>query len=215
MRIFICICILLIAYIPWYALEYVHSDGSHISITTSRWFSEWVEKSIQKEIQNILPQVIIQTTNPGENIDTKNWEHTIAVEKIYTDASYTSVLITSYEYTGGAHGSTARIGLVFDTKTGKKLTLNDLYDTKKLTRKLSPIWQNRITIQLKQSLGKSLTKDEKNWIHDGSTDIQQYQSFVITPRTLIIYGQQYQHNAYAYGMQTLVYPRARLIDLAK
>jgi hypothetical protein len=148
-------------------------------------------------------------------MDTENWEHTIRVQKIYGDNKITSVLITSYEYTGGAHGSMARIGLVIDTLTGKKLNIGDFYDTNKLSKVLGPIWQKQINTRLATTMQSKLSSDDKKWIHDGVTDIQQYQSFILTPRVIIVYGQQYQHNAYAYGMQTLLYPRARLIDLAK
>lgn len=220
-NIIIFIIIILVSYIPWYAIEYTHPDGSHISITLPEWLPGVVEKTVRDKIRTLLPSDIlnntlsVDTTVTGVSMDSKNWEHTIVVEKIYTDESITSILITSYEYTGGAHGSTARIGLVMDTTTGQKITLDDLYNTKKLTRRLSPIWQQQIMNRVKQSIWKKLSSDDKKWIHDGATDIQQYQSFVITPRTLIVYGQQYQHNAYAYGMQTLLYPRAKLRDIAK
>ncbi len=88
----------------------------------------------------------------GESMNTKNWEHTIRVQKIYSDSKIISVLITSYEYTGGAHGSMARIGLVIDTSTGKKLTLDDLYNAQKLTKRLSPIWQKQIISRLKATI---------------------------------------------------------------
>ena len=61
----------------------------------------------------------------------------------------------------------------------------------------------------------SLTPDEKAWIKDGTTDIQNYQWFNITEKDLIIYGQQYQHAAYVYGTFDLKYPLALLRKLKK
>lgn len=148
------------------------------------------------------------------SIDTSNWEHTITVKKIFSDEKITSLVIHTYEYTGGAHGSSSRIGLVIDNATGKKLSLSDLYDTKKLTMRLSPIWQKQIISNLKKNIEK-LTTDDRKWIREGTVDIQNYQSFVLTPKMLIIYGQEYQHNAYAYGTQTLMVQRNKLNDIAK
>jgi Protein of unknown function (DUF3298) len=81
--------------------------------------------------------------------------------------------------------------------------------------RLSPIWQQQILSRLRSTLATPLTIDEKNWVRDGTRGIDQYQSFVITDKILIIYGQQYQHNAYAYGTQTLIYPLYRLADIRK
>lgn len=224
MRILSLFIILLISYIPTYAIEYTHEDGSHISVSLPSWVPDIVLHTIENTLEKILPSkntiLPIPTTTPNtnlesEHIDTTNWEHTITVKKIFTNNKISSLLINSYEYTGGAHGSSARIGIVIDNTSGKVLSLDDLYDTKKLVKRLAPIWQKQIRSQLERSLEKKLSTDEKDWIRDGTSDIQQYQSFVITPTLLIVYGQQYQHNAYAYGMQTLIYPRSKLSDIAK
>ena len=155
---------------------------------------------------------MVSDTGITNNIS--NWEHTITVKKIYSDEKITSLLISTYEYTGGAHGSSSRIGLVIDNATGKKLSLSDLYNTKKLTMRLSPIWQKQIISNLKRNTGK-LTTDDRKWIREGTVDIQNYQSFVLTPKMLIVYGQEYQHNAYAYGTQTLIFQRNKIEDIAK
>lgn len=218
--------IALLSFSPAHALEYIHNDGTPISVSIPKSLSLATQSTIKSEIQQMFPQkttskileinqLDIDSLNLDEMLDTFNWEHTINIKKLYSDSSITSVLITTYEYTGGAHGSMSRIGLVMDTKTGKKLSLADFYDADKLAKKLSPIWDKQIAIRLKNTMRENLTADEKSWIHDGTTDIQQYQSFTITPRILTIYGQQYQHNAYAYGMQTLIYPRFRLKDIAR
>jgi hypothetical protein len=60
-----------------------------------------------------------------------------------------------------------------------------------------------------------LTHDEKTWIKDGTTDIQNYQWFSLTDKELIIYGQQYQHAAYFYGTFDFKYPLALLRKVKK
>lgn len=226
MRILFFLLISLSFFLPAYSAEYTNSDGSITTITLPEWLSEVVSKTLDKEIQERLPtandtdsQLTVQamrmvSSDTGITNNPTNWEHTITVKKIYSDEKITSLVIHTYEYTGGAHGSSSRIGLVIDNTTGKKLSLSDLYDTKKLTMRLSPIWQKQIISNLKKNTGK-LTTDDRKWIREGTVDIQNYQSFVLTPKMLIVYGQEYQHNAYAYGTQTLIFQRNKIEDIAK
>jgi hypothetical protein len=226
MRILLLVLIFIGFFLPSYASEYTNPDGSLTAISIPEWLSEPVSKTLNKEVQERLPtfdasekQLAVQAmrataVDTEPSIDTSNWEHTITVKKIFSDEKITSLVIHTYEYTGGAHGSSSRIGLVIDNATGKKLSLSDLYDTKKLTMRLSPIWQKQIISNLKRNIEK-LTTDDRKWIREGTVDIQNYQSFVLTPKMLIVYGQEYQHNAYAYGTQTLMVQRNKLNDIAK
>lgn len=210
-----------------FATSSLISTSDSVSLSIPQDLSNTVTKTLKDEIEKILPsentgaseyskkELLTTEVQPEDIIDTTRWEHTVTVKKIYSDSKITSLLMTTYEYMGGAHGSTSRIGLVIDNETGKRLSLGDFYITKKLTMRLSLIWQKQIVKRLEQMTGKKLTGEEKNWIRDGSNDISNYQSFVITPKMLIIYGQEYQHNSYAYGAQTLNYPRSKLIDIAK
>ena len=185
-------------------------DSPNVDITISgTGWSEAVAKTLQAYIDARYSELNDKIPESG------NWEYTLKIKKVYSDESITSLLITQYEYMGWAHGSTSRLGLVLDTKTWKEIDISDIYNGQKLARRLSPIWQKQIRYTLEQSLGAKLTQDEKNWIRDGSNDIQQYQSYSITPKLLIIYGQEYQHNAYAYGTQTLIIPLSKIIDLKK
>ena len=210
-----------------YAADSISSTGNKVSLTIPQDLANTVVKTLNDEIEKRLPsdntgtseyekkELVRTAVQPEDFIDTTHWEHTVTVKKIYSDAKITSLLMNTYEYMGGAHGSTSRIGLVIDNETGKRLSLGDFYITKKLTMRLSLIWQRQIVNRLEQMIGRKLTGEEKNWIRDGSNDISNYQSFVITPKMLIVYGQEYQHNGYAYGSQTLNYPRHKLADIAK
>ena len=104
----------------------------------------------------------------------------------------------------------SRVGLVIDNTTGKLLSLKDFYNTGKLVRKLSPVWQLQIRAKLAEKLGQKLTPTDKEWIRQGTLAREQYESFVLTEKSIIIYGQDYQHAPRAYGTFTLVYPRKSL-----
>lgn len=85
-------------------------------------------------------------------MDTANYEYDFTVKQLYTNNQFTSVLLTYYNYTGGAHGNTSYIGLVIDNITGKIYALKDFYQTDKLVKKLSPIWQKRIQKEMSIAL---------------------------------------------------------------
>lgn len=55
----------------------------------------------------------------------------IAYEITSNNGKYFSVLMSSYVFTGGAHGLPYRIALTFDAKTGEKLTAAKLFGTTK------------------------------------------------------------------------------------
>ena len=225
MRIFYILCIILASIAPTYGSTYIHSDGSKISIKLDTWITGVAQTIVDREIQKLLPKIKLPSIedqiyinlekDAPEKIDTTNWEHNIEVKIIYQDKDITSLLINSYEYTGWAHGSMSRIGITIDNTTGNIISLDKLYDTDKLVKKLAPIWKNKIINTLEKNTESVLSNDEIKWIDEGTQTIDQYSSFVITPKWLIVYGQQYQHNAYAYGMQTLYYPRSKLTNIAK
>jgi hypothetical protein len=225
MRILCILCIIFFSTVPTYGSTYTHSDGSKVSIKIDMRITGTTKSVVDKEIEKILPKIELPTIedqlyiniekDTTQKIDTINWEHSIEVKMIHQDKHITSLLINSYEYTGWAHGSMSRNGIVIDNTTGNVISLNNLYNTDKFVKKLAPIWKNKIINSLEKNTESTLWNDEIKWIEEWTETINQYSSFVITPKWLIVYWQQYQHNAYAYGMQTLYYPRSKLTDTAK
>lgn len=60
-----------------------------------------------------------------------NYSDDISYKVTNNDGKYFSVLMSGYDYTGGAHGMPYRIALTFDAKTGEKLTAAKLLGTTK------------------------------------------------------------------------------------
>lgn len=60
-----------------------------------------------------------------------NYSDEITYEVTNNDGKYFSVLMSGYDYTGGAHGMPYRINLTFNAKTGEKLTAAKLLGTTK------------------------------------------------------------------------------------
>ncbi len=200
------------------ASSYVNPDGSKVSIDRPL-FESYIDVILDREIQKFLPQnpvlaTQLATDEKGTSEDPATWEYDIRVQKIYENTGSISLLVTSYQYTGGAHGSSARLGIVIDKKTQKRLYIADLYDARKLPFRIGPVWRKAIESRLRTQIGP-LSFADRAWILDGTTNISHYQSFVLTSNMLIVYGQEYQHNSFADGMQTLVYPLWKIRDLRK
>ncbi len=100
----------LLAYSPLHALEYTHTDGTHISVDIPSSYNIAIQRTIESEIQKIFPPTtttkIIEIArldnsflNLEDILETTDWEHSVKVKNIYSDDSITSILLTTYEYT--------------------------------------------------------------------------------------------------------------------
>ncbi|MFP9112913.1 DUF3298 and DUF4163 domain-containing protein [Flavobacterium sp. RHBU_3] len=65
---------------------------------------------------------------PDEDVP---WDAKVTGEVVYKTDSIVNVKLTHYTFTGGAHGYGADTSLLFDAKTGRSITQNDLFKDKK------------------------------------------------------------------------------------
>lgn len=198
------------------AQSYKNPDGSQVNIEIPVGLPTLVAKTLDVKIKSYLPTdfEVVDFSGMGEGQNPANWEYDIDVKKIYENDQFVSLLMTTYQYTGGAHGSSARFGIVIEKATGKRLEIGDVFQARPLVYRLGPVWRSQILAKLRANNG-DITSADRIWVREGTVDDFHYNSFVLTDKVLIVYGQQYQHNAYVYGMQTLIYPLARLADIRK
>ena len=92
--------------------------------------TEWIKQS-EKEAADA--KVVFDSWAADANFPMPGWNYTdeIAYKVTNNDGKYFSVLMSGYDYTGGAHGMPYRIALTFDAKTGEKLTAAKLFKTTK------------------------------------------------------------------------------------
>lgn len=123
--------------------------------------------------------------------------------------TYASVEFTVYEFTGGAHGNTSLKTFNFDRKTGKDLTLTEIFPQKDALKQIAKISEKTFTKLLKaKKLGSDL-----NWVKEGTRPVvENYSNFVITQAqkvgkktvfTIKFLFPQYQISCYADGIQSL------------
>ncbi|MGG4490515.1 DUF3298 domain-containing protein [Metabacillus idriensis] len=99
-----------------------------------------------------------------------------------------SLTLLNYVYSGGAHGMSFLKGLTYDTQTGKKYKLQDLFkkDSSYIER-------------LSSIIAKQLKEREITLLDPPFKSIRPDQDFYLADKSLVIYFQLYEIAAYAYG----------------
>jgi hypothetical protein len=111
-----------------------------------------------------------------------------------------SFYVDYYQYTGGAHGITARIPYNFDLQTGKELTLQDLfaedYDYKQV-----------INAEVNKQIA---AHPEIYYQNAGAVEIVADQNYYLCDDRLVIYFGQYEIAPYASGIREFEIPFSTL-----
>ncbi|RUS42823.1 stalk domain-containing protein [Cohnella sp. AR92] len=161
-------------------------------------------KEAQQKINDYLKQEAETRAADGKKgllemaSDTGEWQvqltgnYTVS----YNEQGRLSLYVDYYEYTGGAHGGTARVPYTFDLSTGNLLTLREV--TKQNPNAVSII-NKAINAQLMaRKLDQSLLTP-----FDG---IKADRPFYLNHNGLVVFFEQYEYLPYAYGMQEFVIP---------
>jgi Deacetylase PdaC len=119
-------------------------------------------------------------------MDPRNWEYDFSVKKVYEDEDILSLLMKTYQYTGGAHGSSGRFGIVFDKKTGKQLSITDIFEERPLVYRLGLLWRLQILSRIQEMNGE-VTGSDRIWVREGTVDSFHYASFTLTDKFITIY----------------------------
>lgn len=128
----------------------------------------------------------------------------------YADNNLVSIGFSEGVYTGGAHPNHFSYGLTYDLKNGKQLSLADLF--KPNSNYLKVISDYSIA-----SLKKELTEmSDEEWIKNGAgPDAENFKSWNLTEKGLVINFDPYQVAAYAAGPQMVVIPFDKLNSILK
>lgn len=87
------------------------------------------EQPVAKTIEEAAAAFIkeAEESQRGEKENVFPWESEVSGQVLLDQPGIVTVSIHSYTFTGGAHGMSVTSCLVFDTHTGKQLTLDDLF----------------------------------------------------------------------------------------
>lgn len=115
-----------------------------------------------------------------------------------------SYSLTSYTYTGGAHGGTSISGLNFDRKTGDTLSEDDIF---------AYGYEERLSDALRSHLKSSLPTEDYDMLFD--TDITPNGNFILSKAGITyIYG-QYEIGPYVCGIIKVTVPWEEIQSLLK
>jgi hypothetical protein len=159
-----------------------------------------VQSSINHAIVTTLNEILVELGFHDANL-----QELLAYYELKTNQrGLLSLNLIVYSFTGGAHGMTIIKSLTFDTKTGKKYELKELFKTgSDYEKKLSDIISKRIKdwdIQLLDPPFKGIRSD---------------QDFYIADTTLVIYFQLYEITPYVWGFPYFPIPILDLADIIK
>lgn len=128
----------------------------------------------------------------------------------YADKNLISLLVWSYQFTGGAHGNSFSTTFNYDLNTGRMLKLADLFQPN----------SNHLRL-ISDYCIKTLTKElgeaaDANWLKEGAgPKADNFKSWNITPDGLQITFDAYQVAAYAFGPQEVIIPYSALKAIIK
>ncbi|MBN1200138.1 MAG: DUF3298 and DUF4163 domain-containing protein [Bacteroidales bacterium] len=161
------------------------------------------EKAIESIQQRFINNYIssnesLYKTMPGAG--SLNWTLLKFMHILYNDNNFLSYYILNYAYTGGAHGMETMEFTVADTRTGKPLMLDDLFN---------PGYEKLLTILLTQRLKEMAGINQKEKLSDNGyfvDDVAPNTNFYITGNGIGFVYNHYEIAPYVNGPSDIFLP---------
>jgi hypothetical protein len=185
----------------------VIKTGIEINITYPLEIAPYpfVEQTADSFLSDTRSQFISDFSTMGAEISSPApWGLYIDYEISQFSPDVLSLKFTVSTYTGGAHGNQYFQTYTFDLTQNRVLTLSDLFQPGvDIVGTLAPIVQQDLTKQMGDFA-------DAQWIQDGTSSLDAYTSFAVTPDALVFCFAPYQVAAYAAGAQTVQIPLVQL-----
>ena len=135
------------------------------------------------------------------------FEFDIDSSSIYEDTNHISFLLTVYQFTGGAHGSTTLIPITYSKQTKKLLSLEEAVQPARKD------WLATLSTEARKQLNAQVQKQkfssDEDWINKGTEPTKEnFAIFKLEKNSVRIVFSQYQVGPYASGMPEIVVPRS-------
>lgn len=170
-----------------------------------------VQKKINDKIQNTImatkdsiEKMAIEDgeLNKKTGYDVRQYNVTSQYDITYIEGNILSVVLTIYQYTGGAHGSSNKIAYNFDLNTGNYGVLNDFFGNNLSYRS---IILDKIKSEMIKEPGKYFSDSIKNL-----NGIPYNQNFYMDKDGVIVYFGEYEIAPYASGIPEFKIPYSAL-----
>lgn len=139
--------------------------------------------------------------------DERPYEFFVNFDVSYVKYHFISLVIYTYYYTGGAHGSTIAHTFNYDLDNNKNLKLSDLFEGNYL---------NIISDYCIKEILKDDNYADESWVKEGAgPKAENFEAFTLTNKTLVIHFQQYQVLPYSAGMPKIAIHKSVLNNVLK
>ncbi len=164
---------------------------------------------VEQTVDEFLNGIRAEYVNSFANMEPTAWSPgpwglNIDYEIFQFSPDVLSIKFNIGDYTGGAHGNLFFQTYTFDLAQNSVLALSDLFQPgADVLGTIAPIVQQDLAAQLGDMA-------DTQWIQDGTSTLDAYASFAVTPEALVFYFPPYQVAAYAVGPQTVSIPLTQL-----
>ncbi len=169
--------------------------------------SDFVSKEVsgfKKDIKANLAENPSDADRPGNSLE-------ISYHTAFADKNLISLLVWTYQFTGGAHGNSLSTTFNYDLQNGRMIKLADLFQPN--SNYLKMISGYCITTLTKELGSEGI---DPEWLRNGAgPKAENYKSWNITPDGLQITFDAYQVAAYVFGPQEVIVPYSSLKPILK
>lgn len=193
--------------IPGESSNPVLSDSLRILMISGFTREPDLQKDPEKAIHSIQQRFINNYLSSNESLyktmpdaGSLNWTLLKFMHILYNDNNLLSYYILTYAYTGGAHGMETLELTVADTRSGKALTLNDLF---------KPGYESPLTVLLTQRLKEMVGIDQKEKLTDNGffvDDVTPNANFYLTGNGIGFVYNHYEIAPYVNGPTDIFLP---------
>ena len=185
-----------------YHVELSYPRIRETSTESTRDFNKLISDFVDGKKAEFMKEV---TANDYD--DERPFEFYVNFDVGYTNKYFVSVVLYTYYYMGGAHGSTIGYSFNYDLDNNKNLKLSDLFEGNYL---------NIISEYCIKEIMKDDEYADETWVKEGAgPKAENFETFTLNNKGLIIHFQQYQVLPYAAGMPDVIVPRSELKNVVK
>lgn len=192
---FNCKGILMVAFASSYPYVYLKKQSAQSRI--NRTIKSQVEGFYNYTKNTLFPEAKEEYKYAMENgFPFRQFEAVLNYTITYNRCNYLSMYRDSYEYTGGAHGSTLRQSDTFDTTNGRTFCLSDFFSD-------CPDYREYIIKQIIKQADENMRENPYIYFDNYKELIRENfnpESFYLTNEGIVIYFQQYEIAPYSTGI---------------
>ncbi|PID70343.1 hypothetical protein CSB37_03075 [bacterium DOLZORAL124_38_8] len=167
-------------------------------------------KKLNEVIQALFKDSVDNFKNSLKKNKSKVLESVLegTVETVMDNDEQSSFVYTYYVFTGGNHGMTNFKTLMYDKKSQKVLSLEDVLGS------VTELKLKKLSTVVRQKLMKQIEAPDEKWVQEGTEPkVENFTNFVRTEANeLRFYFPQYQVAAYSDGPQVVNIPLSELED---